>query len=169
MIRRIGIVAVVVAACTAALIPAANAAKPDRHPAAGPPPTTFPAGMACPFAVFAEGVENRQTETVFSDGRVLVTGFFRTRVVNLATGKELSLVSQGSVRLTFTETQLHVSISGPIIFFFFPVDAGPGDVSTGRSYYFHGNVDGVVDLATGLGLSFSYSGRADDLCAALAS
>ena len=29
MIRRIGIVAVVVAACTAALIPAANAAKPD--------------------------------------------------------------------------------------------------------------------------------------------
>lgn len=168
MLRRITFVVVVIAACTAALAPTANSAKPDRHPFTGPPPTTFPAGLVCPFAVFAEGVENRQTETIFSDGTVLVTGFFRTRVVNLSTGKELSLVSQGSVRLTFDGPLLRISTRGPIIFFFFPGDAGPGDVSKGRSYYFHGNVDGVVDLTTGLGLSFAYNGRADDLCAALA-
>ena len=168
MLRRFTFVVVVIAACTAAIAPTASATKPDRHPATAPPPTTFPAGMACPFPVFAEAAENRQTETVFSDGTVLVTGFFRTRVVNVTTGKELSLVSQGSVRLTFDGALLRVSIRGPIIFFFFPGDAGPGDVSTGRSYYFHGNVDGVVDLATGVGLSFTYNGRADDLCAALA-
>ena len=94
---------------------------------------------------------------------------FRPRVVNVSTGKELSLVSGGSVRLNLNGPVLHVSIRGPIIFFFFfPGDAGPGDITKGTSYYFHGNVDGDVDLATGLGLSFEFNGRADDLCAALA-
>ena len=166
---RRGITLVVgLAACVALLVPAANAAKPIRTPGVSPPPTTFPAGMVCPFPVFAEGVENRQTQTVFSDGTILVTGFFRTRVVNVSTGKELSLVSGGSVRLNFDGPVLHVSIRGPIIFFFFPGDAGPGDITKGRSYYFHGNVDGDVDLATGLGLSFDSTGRAEDLCATLA-
>jgi len=152
----------------AALAPAANAAKPVRNPFVAPPPTTFPAGLVCPFEVFVETVENRQTETIFSDGTTKITGFFSTRVVNTENDEELTLVSGGSVRLSPEGANLRVEIRGPIIFFFFPGDAGPGDTSVGRSYYFHGHTGGLVDPSTFVGLSFDHHGVATDLCAALA-
>jgi len=168
MLRRVTLVVVVLAACTAAFVPAANSAKPIRGPAGGPPSLTFPAGVVCPFAVFAEAVENRQTETIFSDGTIVYTGFFLTRVVNVENDKELTLVSQGPVRLSFEGATVHLSTQGPIIFFFFPGDAGPGDDSVGRTYIFYGNTATVADAATFAFLSFDYDGRAVDLCAALA-
>ena len=168
MLRRVTLVVVMLAVCIAALEPVANAAKPIRNPFVAPPPTTFPAGLVCPFEVYAETVENRQTATTFSDGTTKITGFFSTRVVNTENDKELTLVSGGSVRLSPQGANLRVEIRGPIIFFFFPGDAGPGDTSVGRSYYFHGNIEGLVDPSTFVGLSFEYDGVATDLCAALA-
>lgn len=168
MFRRVILVVVVLMACTAALVPATNAAKPLRNPFLAPPPTTFPAGVVCPFEVFVEVVENRQTETVFSDGTIKITGFFSTRVVNTENDEELTLVSGGSVRLSPEGANLRVEVRGPIIFFFFPGDAGPGDTSVGRSYYFHGHTSGLLDPTTFAGLSFEHHGQATDLCAALA-
>ena len=167
MLRRVTLVVVMLAACTAAFVPAANSAKPIRGPAEGPPSFTFPAGMVCPFAVFAEAVENRQTETIFSDGSILITGFFLTRVVNVENDKELTLVSGGPVRLSPEGENLRVTTHGPIVFFFFPGDAGPGDDSIGRTYFFHGNTSTLVVPATGEFLSFDHRGQATDLCAAL--
>jgi hypothetical protein len=167
MFRRLTLVVVVLAACTAALVPAANSAKPIRNPAVGPPSLEFPAGAVCPFAVFAEPVENRQTETIFSDGRITYTGFFLTRVVNTENDKELTLVSGGPVTLTPEGDNLRIETRGPIIFFFFPGDAGPGDDSVGRTYFFHGHTSTLAD-PTGLFLSFEHQGMATDLCAALA-
>ena len=160
---------VLTAALTAGLAAGAGATKPIRIPAAGPPSLTFPAGLVCPFPVFAEAVENRQTQTTFSNGDILFTGFFLTRVTNMANPENtLTLVSQGPVRVSFGETTFRITSHGPIIFFFFPGDAGPGDDSTGRTYFFHGQTKTVADAATGLFLSFSNTGKADDLCAALA-
>lgn len=167
MLRRVSLV-VVVAVCTAALVPTANAAKPIRNPFVASPPTTFPAGVACPFEVFVETVENKQTETVFSDGTIKDTGFLSTRVVNTANDEELTLLSGGSVRLSFEGDKLRVEIRGPIIVFFFPGDAGPGDDSVGRTYYLHGHTSLVVDFATFAFVSFEHRGQATDLCAALA-
>jgi len=168
MLRRVTLVVVMLAACIASLVTAANAAKPIRNPFVAPPPTTFPAGLVCPFEVYAETVENRQTQTIFSDGTIKITGFFSTRVVNTENDEELTLVSGGSVRLSPEGANLRVEIRGPIIFFFFPGDAGPGDTSVGRSYYFHGHTSGLVDPSTFAGLSFEHHGVATDLCAALA-
>jgi hypothetical protein len=72
MLGRVTLVVVMLAACMAALVPAANAGKPTRNPFVAPPPTTFPAGLVCPFEVFVETVENRQTETIFSDGTIKI-------------------------------------------------------------------------------------------------
>ena len=162
-------VAVLAMALTTALAGGAGATKPIRNPAVGPGSFTFPAGVVCPFPVFAEALENRQTETIFSNGDIQYTGFFLTRVTNAAKPENsLTLVSQGPARLSFGETTFRLTTRGPIIFFFFPGDAGPGDDSTGRTYFFHGRTETEIDLATGLFLSFSSTGKMDDLCAALA-
>src|SRR5687767_8697812 len=55
-LRRVGLVVVVLATCMAVLVPTANAAKPIRNPFIAAPPTTFPAGLACPFELFYETV-----------------------------------------------------------------------------------------------------------------
>ena len=151
----------------AALAGTAQAAKPIREPYIAPPATTFPAGLVCPFEVYVDVVENRQTQKTFSDGSVLVTGFFLTRVVNTENEKELTLNSQASVRVQPEGDLLRFTFNGPIIIFFFPGDAGPGDTSTGRAYLFRGNTSFVADEAFAF-VSFASSGNATDLCAALA-
>ena len=164
------LIAVVVsaAALTAAFAGGASAAKPIRNPADGPPLLDFPAGMVCPFPVVAEALENRQTETVFSNGDIVYTGFFLTRVTNVANGASLTLVSGGPVRLTPGPITTQITSNGPIIFFFFPGDAGPGDNNMGRTYFFRGRTETVADSETFAFNSFAYTGKADDLCTALA-
>ena len=156
-------------ALTTALVGGAGATQPIRNPAEGPGSFTFPAGVVCPFPVFAEALENRQTETIFSNGDIQFTGFFLTGVTNLDKPENtLELVSQGPARLSFGETTFRLTTRGPIIFFFFPGDAGPGDDNTGRTYFFHGRTETEIVTATGEFLSFEHTGKADDLCAALA-
>ena len=113
MLRRVSLAVVMLAACIASLVTAANAAKPIRNPFVAPPPTTFPAGLVCPFEVYVETVENGQTQTIFSDGTIKITGFFSTRVVNAENDEELTLVSGGSVRLSPEGANLRVEIRDP--------------------------------------------------------
>lgn len=167
MARRFAVATFVLVA-TAVFAATANATKPVRGPAAGPPSFTFPAGMVCPFPVLAEAVENRQTETIFSNGEIQYTGFFLTRVTNTANGKSADFVSGGPARLTPTGNLLTLETRGPIVFFFFPGDAGPGDDSTGRTYYFRGHTEVLVDPATFEFLEFGFTGNATDVCAMLA-
>ena len=166
MVRRISLLVGTAMAATAVLAGAAGATKPERGPAEATP-FTFPAGMVCAFPVYAEPTANRQTETIFSSGKVHFTGFFESRVVNLTNGKEATFVTSGPARLTPDGELLKLTTSGPLLFFFFPGDAGPGDQSTGRTYLFHGRTETLVDPATFEFLSFSYTGRAQDVCAML--
>lgn len=147
----------------------ALAGKPDRGPAGGPPSFDFPAGVVCPYAVRAEAVENWQTVTVFDNGKTQFTGFFLTRVTNLANGKSVELVSGGPARITDAGGGLiNLQTSGPLVFFFFPGDAGPGDVTKGRTYFVRGNAKVLIDPVTSVFHRFEYSGNARDICAELA-
>jgi hypothetical protein len=168
MARRLVVPSALVLAA-AVFAGSALAGKPDRSPAGGPPSLEFPAGVVCPFAVKAEALENRQTVTVFDNGKTQFTGFFLTGVTNLANGKSVELVSGGPVRITDAGGGLiNLQTSGPLVFFFFPGDAGPGDVSTGRTYYIRGNTHVLVDPVTSAFHAFDYSGNARDICAELA-
>ncbi len=151
----------------AALAGSAAADKPDRGPApAGP--LDFPAGLVCPFPVSAVPTENRQHLTVFANGKVAFNGYFEAQVTNVATGKSITLNASGAVRLTQAGDDLLIQASGPIIWFLFPGDAGPGDVTTGRTYLVTGNTHVVADPATLAFHSFETNGNVTDICAALA-
>jgi hypothetical protein len=157
----------VLAACVLAVfgVGVAQAAKPERRPA----PVTefsFPAGLVCPFAVEAEVVTNRQTETTFSSGKVAVRGFFEGRLIG--NGNEITLNASGPITITpRTDGLLELKATGPTIVFFFPGDAGPGDTSTGRTYLLKGHAEILVDPSTFAFVDFGLSGQAVDLCAAL--
>jgi hypothetical protein len=164
--KRIAFVALGATALAVSAVGAAHGAKPDRAsaPSSG---FSFPPGVVCPFAVEAEVGANRQTQTTFSSGKVAIHGFFEARL--LANGNELNFVTPGSIFLTpRSDGLLDFESAGPIIIFFFPGDAGPGDTSTGRTYLFKGHVEIVVDPATFEFLEFAHTGTAEDLCTALA-
>lgn len=146
----------------------AQAAKPERGPAGSPPPADFPAGLVCSFPVHVEAAETRQIQTIFSDGTIVRTGFTSTLVRNAAEPEnELILVTQGRQHITFEGDNLRLRTQGPILFFFFPGDKGPGNENEGRTYLITGNTEVLVDPNFTF-LSFSFSGRARDICAELA-
>lgn len=148
---------------------AAQAAKPERGPATSPPSFDFPAGVVCSFPVHAEAVENRQTATIFSNGKTFITGFFLALVRNEAEpANELTLVASGHQQITPAGENILLQTHGPILFFFFPGDAGPGDQSVGRTYLISGNTEVLVDPETFTFVEFSYTGHARDICAELA-
>lgn len=145
---------------------AAYGAKPVREPAnlSG---FSFPAGQVCPFALEAEVVTDRVTETTFPSGKFASRGFFAGRLI--ANGNEITLPAPGPVTIIpRSDGLLELKSTGPSIFFFFPGDAGPGDTSTGRTYLLKGHAEILVDPTTFAFLDFSFSGTAVDLCAALA-
>jgi hypothetical protein len=145
---------------------AAYGAKPVRRPA----PITgfsFPAGLVCPFAVEAQVVTNRQTETTFASGKIAITGFFAGRLIG--NGNEITLPAPGPIFLApRSDGLLELKAVGPTILFFFPGDAGPGDTATGRTYLLKGHAEILVDPTTFAFLEFTHSGTAVDLCALLA-
>jgi hypothetical protein len=157
----------VVALAAAALAGSAAADKPDRGPAPSGP-LDFPAGAVCPFAVSGIPTENRQHVTAFANGKVAFNGFFEAQLTNVSNGKSITLNANGAVRLTPEGDLLRIQSSGPIIWFLFPGDAGPGDVTTGRTYLVKGNTDVLADPETLAFHSFETNGNVTDLCAALA-
>jgi hypothetical protein len=151
----------------AALAGSAAADKPDREPAPSGP-LDFPAGLVCPFAVSGVPTENRQHVTVFADGKVQFNGFFAAQLTNVDNGKSITLNANGSVRLTQAGDDQLIESSGPIIWFLFPGDAGPGDVTTGRTILTKGHTEVLADPNTLAFHSFETDGSITDLCAALA-
>ena len=144
----------------------AYAAKPDRGPE-GPADVTFPAGIACPsFSVRVQS-DSRGWVNTFSNGKVQSTGYERSTVTNLSNGAQIELIANGRVAITPREDgRLDLDITGPQFIFFFPGDAGPGDQSTGRTYYFKGHARIVTD-ETFTFYEFAFSGTSTDICAAL--
>jgi hypothetical protein len=164
--RTLGVTcALAVGAAIAAGVAAAD--KPIREPAEAVS-FDFPAGMVCPFPVVGEPVEDRQTVTTFASGKVLYTGFFSARLTNADTGTGLTFNASGPVTVVPEGDNIVVSSGGPVLFFFFPGDAGPGDDSVGRTYLIRGHAEVLIDPETFTFLSFSYRGNATDICALLA-
>ena len=157
----------VVTIAAAALAGSAAADKPDR----GPAPAAdfeFPAGVVCPFAVSGTTAENRQHLTVFAGGKVQINGFFAATVTNLANGNSITLNANGSVRLTQAGDDQLIESTGPIIWFLFPGDAGPGDTTTGRTILTKGHTRVLADPETLEFHAFETNGSVTDICAALA-
>ena len=164
--RRTAVAAVVGVGLAITAVGAAQGAQPERSPVPSSG-FSFPAGMVCSFAVDAEVATNRQFSLTFSSGKVATHGFFEGTL--LANGNELSVVQPGSMVITPADNDLiNVTLNGPIVVFFFPGDAGPGDTSTGRTYLLKGHAELLVDPETFEFLEFEHSGAAEDLCAALA-
>jgi hypothetical protein len=157
----------IVGLAAAALAGSAAADKPDRGPAPGLP-FDFPAGLVCPFAVSGIPTENRQHQTVFANGKVAFNGYFEAQLTNVDTGKSITLNASGAVRVTEAGDDVRIQSSGPLIWFLFPGDAGPGDVTTGRTYLVKGNTEVLADPATFAFHSFETDGNVTDLCAELA-
>jgi hypothetical protein len=151
----------------AALAGSAAADKPDRGPAPSGP-LDFPAGMVCPFPVTGFPTENRQHLTAFANGKVAFNGYFEAQLTNVANGKSITVNSSGALRLTQVGDETRIQSSGPLIWFLFPGDAGPGDVTTGRTYLVKGNTEVLADPATFEFHSFETNGSVTDLCAELA-
>lgn len=143
--------------------------------ASATPPVRFPVGPAdgilegvCPFPVQFEDLQNTQVITVFSDGRLTVTGAFKSRLTNLSTGEFVDVNAPGPITITPNpDGTLTVSGRGPTLFFFFPGDLGPG--KPGALLYMTGL---VVERVTGdfsAILSFRHNGgTTEDLCETLA-
>lgn len=143
--------------------------------ASATPPVRFPVGPAdgtlegvCPFAVGFEDLQNTQVITVFSDGRLTVTGAFKSRLTNLSTGEFVDVNAPGPITIAPNpDGTLTVSGRGPTLFFFFPGDLGPG--KPGALLYMTGL---VVERVTGdfsAILSFRHNGgTTEDLCETLA-
>jgi hypothetical protein len=163
---RPGLIAVITGALLVGVSSSAYGAKPERGPE-GPVDVTFPAGAVCPsFAVRIQS-DSRGWVNTFSSGKVQITGYERATVTNLSNTAQIELIANGRVALSPREDgRLDLEITGPQIVFFFPGDAGPGDQSTGRTYYFKGHVRVVTD-ETFTFYEFTFSGTSIDLCAAL--
>lgn len=158
MSRLIAFIAVAIGA--AVLAGSAGADRPVR--------TFLPAddlvlAGICPFDVELTFLANEEFETVFSDGRTLITGTLKARLTNLASGNSIDVNISGPGVITETADTFEVKAEGRWLFFFFPGDLGPGSA-------------GVLVLTSGLaflrgdasGLSFTPARNTTDVCAALA-
>ena len=150
------------------LLAAASSASAD-------PPTRFPLGPTngtlegvCPFPIGFEDLQNTQVVTVFSDGRMTVTGAFKSRVTNLSTGEFVDLNAPGPITITPNpDGTLTVRGRGKTLFYFFPGDLGPGE--PGALLYMTGFVVERVSGDFSALLSFQHQGgTTEDLCTTLA-
>jgi hypothetical protein len=157
----------VVATCVIAGPAVASASKPVRIPAPIGNSNTFLAGTACPFTLHTELVGGNQALTVFDDGRFHATGVHIDRFTNVDTGSSTTLALQGSVDAVPTADGGSIFQGGGITgFVFFPGDAGPGDIQTGRFYVFTGHFLGASD-PSGAVTRFKSTGQSQDVCAML--
>jgi hypothetical protein len=128
---------------------------------------SFLAGYACSFPVRIQ-TEARGTVRVFANGELQSTGYERAWVTNQSTGKQLELMVNGRVRIIFAPPggEGELAIAGPQLIVFWPGDAGPGEESEYRVYYFKGNTSAIIDEYF-VFHEFAFSGRSTDICAAL--
>jgi hypothetical protein len=148
----------------------ALADKPTREPAPAFEPPPFAAGEVCAFPVLIEETENKAKALTFIDDsgaplRQIITGKFRVRVTNLATGESLVVNVSGPGFLTFTEGELAtVTLGGRgLLFLRAGIDVPPAGIFllSGRTVLGIGAQGEVTSIV-------SQTGRVQDLCAALA-
>ena len=142
-------------------------AKPSVEPET-PVDVVFAPGEACLSFPVRIQTETRGSIKVFASGASQSTGYERAWVTNVSSGKQLELMVNGRVRIIFPPSggEGELTITGPQIIIFFPGDAGPGEESEFRMYYFKGNASVIIDENFAF-LEFAFSGSSIDLCAAL--
>lgn len=143
------------------------ATKPDKVPES-PADVVFPAGGACPAFDLRLQTETRGSIKFFANGDIHSTGYERAWVTNLSSGETIELMVNGRVRIVppGDDGEGELIISGPQLIIFFAGDAGPGNVSEARTYYFKGKMNAVIDSSF-VFLDFEFSGKSVDICAAL--
>jgi hypothetical protein len=164
--KRVWITTALAFASLALAVPGVQAAKPTRTPLPLES-TTLVAGTACPFDVTDTPLPgSKLTETVFSDGRVLITSAGRDQVTNDATGESVVLNTSGTVRFEERDGKVFIESTGHVVFFFLPGDQGPFGAAGEDGAYYHviGHAKETLDLDQDLITSFSFSGRATELC-----
>lgn len=165
MRRLVGATAgVAAAALVAAAI--AGAEPPTRDPLVAEP-FLFPAGLVCPFPVLLEPTQNGQTIKTFSDGSFVITGRFRTRVTNLASGRSIEINNPGPIFVSQNpDGTWAVKGTGTNAFYFFPGDLGPGQ--PGALLKLEGLTLETISESFDTILSFRHAGKTENLCDTLA-
>jgi hypothetical protein len=122
-----------------------------------------PAGVVCPFAVSIDSVSINEKATIFSDGRVIVTGSSFERITNLDSGKSVVVNVSGPFTATNANGVYTFMATGRNLFGFRTGDLGPGQ-------------PGALLLTTGLviftqsssGITFTHiGGTTENLCETL--
>ena len=132
----------------------------------------YPAGLVCSESVAPGGVQwtfvgGPTTDRLFDNGRFMESGSGAIEVTNIASGKSVVIPLHGSIVQIPTDTGFAVHTGGAVLVSFFPGDAGPGDVSTGRTYVITGHILAEIDGVGALS-SFAYTGQLVDVCAMIA-
>ena len=104
------------------------------------------------------------TFTTFDNGSVLTTGKGLLELTNIATGTSVVISTQGIVSVVPHGNGFEIRGFGTPLVVFYPGDAGPGDLATGRIYLFTGAVSAEQDASETF-TAFSSVGRAQDVCA----
>ena len=153
------------------VVPAAQAAKPVSTTVVPNGTSVLAAHKACPFKVIDESLPgSRRVERVYRNGRHVISGPARERLTNPETGKSIIRNGSGTVSyLKHADGTTHFAFSGPTIFFFYPGDEGPRGKAGDDGALFHvvGRVRETLDK-TDVVTSFSFRGRAKELCHLLA-
>jgi len=142
---------------------AAYAARPIRFEFR-PVHDVIPAGEVCSFAVAVDSLTINEKATIFSDGRIIVTGNSVERITNLDNGKSVVVNVSGPFTLTNANGVDTFAATGRNLFGLHPGDLGPGQA-------------GALLLTTGLviftqgpsGVTFTHiGGTTQNLCQTLA-
>jgi hypothetical protein len=147
------------------------AVPPDREPVEGGP-VEFPAGLVCDFDLEIDSPDNRQVLRTFFDREgqpraTLITGSGPSLFTNLDTGESILIQGGGAVSLSEPgDGTFRIDSNGVAGFYFFPGDDTPAADVSGL-FVIRGRGHTVLDLATNVVTSFSYTGSITDICAAL--
>lgn len=161
--KRILVIACVLALVSLTFAFAASAGKPDRS-------FLFTDDMVlsgpCSFDVDYKVLDNKEYGTAFSDGRFLVTGTFKVRLTNLSdTSKSLDVNISGPGVFRFgNDGSLSITAWGNWLFYFNPGMLGPG--SPGELLLTSGLTTEVLD-ANGNVASWNPPKQTTDACALL--
>ena len=153
--------------CAAAAVGMVAAGLVTATPSAAVPLPDFDPGIACAFGLridvsgghFAVRTDTDRHKISAGNGTVL-------KFTNLATGKTLTLSSNGSVeRDTYNaaHTIITVDALGYNVIILFPTDVPAGPSTT----LYVGRVVYTVDVASGVFTIQTHSGPTTDICAAL--
>jgi hypothetical protein len=165
--KRVMMIALVLLAAAVA-VPAATATPPIKVPVLAP--EDFQLDGVCSFSIGFHVLVNRETQTTFSDGTILITGSFTDQITNLSDPTK-SLIDNNSGPITETPNAdgsvISVKVTGQGALFFFPGQLGPG--SPGQLLLTNGLFQEQVDANGIVPGSVSYRGKTPtDVCIALA-